>query len=229
MTSFRYRRGRYCIWRERRRIANAPLSSIMTRQKAKEFFFFFKRYQESLEPLEMCVAAAGNHGFGFGFPSSVTELLGSLFSFGPSNAAARVPQHCRGAVAKACKPALQRTSKGKKIKRADTESLCEVRPETLPLPTAVAQPTVSNTWPIAAHFQPPALYWTTLNEFGVIKLFASFIAQTILRRASEIISMNGREIEKLANICAVHLLRGEKEKKNNNNKKTSPCHASNLR
>lgn len=42
--------------------------------------------------------------------------------------------------------------------------------------------------------------------------------------------MNGREIEKLANICAVHLLRGEKEKKNNNNKKeTSPCHALNLR
>lgn len=118
--------------------------------------------------------------------------------------------------------------KGKKRKRADTESLCEVRPETLPLPTAVAQPTVSNTWPIAAHFQPPALYWTTLNEFGVIKLFASFIAQTILRHASEIISMNGREIEKLANICAVHLLRGEKEK-NNNNKKTSPCHALNLR
>lgn len=47
----------------------------------------------------MCAAAAGNHGFGFGFLSSVMELLGSLFSFGPSNAAARVPQHCNGAVA----------------------------------------------------------------------------------------------------------------------------------
>lgn len=69
----------------------------------------------------MCVAAAGNHGFGFGFPSSVTELLGSLFSFGPSNAAARVPQHCRGAVAKARKPTLQRTSKEKKKKSRHRE------------------------------------------------------------------------------------------------------------
>lgn len=50
------------------------------RHKDKENF---KRYQESLEPLEMCVVAAGNHGFGFGLPSSVMELLGSLFSLAP--------------------------------------------------------------------------------------------------------------------------------------------------
>lgn len=40
----------------------------------------FKRYQESLEPYEMCVVAAGNHGFGFRLPSPVMELLGSLFT-----------------------------------------------------------------------------------------------------------------------------------------------------
>lgn len=40
----------------------------------------FKRYQESLEPHEMCVVAAGNHGFGFRLPSPVVELLGSLFT-----------------------------------------------------------------------------------------------------------------------------------------------------
>lgn len=40
----------------------------------------FKRYQESLEPDEMCVVAAGNHGFGFRLPSPVMELLGSLFT-----------------------------------------------------------------------------------------------------------------------------------------------------
>ncbi len=41
---------------------------------------YFKRYQESLEPYEMCVVAGGNHGFGFRLPSPVTELLGSLFT-----------------------------------------------------------------------------------------------------------------------------------------------------
>lgn len=43
----------------------------------------FKRYQESLEPHEMCVVAAGNHGFGFRLPSLVMELLGSLFTVWP--------------------------------------------------------------------------------------------------------------------------------------------------
>lgn len=72
----------------------------------------------------MCGAAAGNHGFGFGFPSSVTELLGSLFSFGPSNAAARVPQQCRGGIATARKPLDKELYKEKREKRkADTEFL----------------------------------------------------------------------------------------------------------
>lgn len=43
----------------------------------------FKRYQESLEPHETCVVTAGNHGFGFRFPSPVMELLGSFFTVWP--------------------------------------------------------------------------------------------------------------------------------------------------
>lgn len=38
----------------------------------------------SREPYEMSVVAAGNHGFGFGLPFLVTELLGSLFTVWPN-------------------------------------------------------------------------------------------------------------------------------------------------
>lgn len=65
------------------------------RHKDKEIF---KRYQESLEPLEMCVVAAGNHGFGFGLPSSVMELLGSLFSLAPLMLRAESLSTAEGAV-----------------------------------------------------------------------------------------------------------------------------------
>lgn len=65
------------------------------RHKDKEIF---KRYQESLEPLQMCVVAAGNHGFGFGLPSSVMELLGSLFSLAPLMLRAESLSTAEGAV-----------------------------------------------------------------------------------------------------------------------------------
>lgn len=67
-------------------------------------------------------------------------------------------------------------------------------------------------------FPPNAFYRTDLNEFWAIKLFASFITQTLFYHVSEIISMNCREIEEPANIPPPSLLRNN-----------ILCQASNLR
>lgn len=155
------------------------------------------------------------------------------FQFGPSNAAGRVPQHCRRCSPRNTQPfpffsfffLLQKT----RIKIPNIEGSSELQSNALPLRTATAQPTVSNTWCVAARFHRHII----LNHLKWVSSHNAFCKFYCTNNFLPCVRNNINELLgklKSQQTFTPHLLRGEKnEQKKNKTKTPSPCHALNLR